>query len=147
MAYTNVALFSLFYLLGMLSVDLIIDQSADERMQLRYYCTLFQSFSKISGGLRLVPAAILLAISSILASLASPPSSRRLHYANVFLLAFCGLPIFINTAMSVKDACSSGAYPASAIHQSHYAILAILMTCIVLLLISNVKISSRTKLS
>ena len=147
MTYTNVALFSLFYLLGMLSVDLIIDQSADERMQVQYYCTLLQSFSTISGGLRLVPAAILLAISSILASLASPPSSRRLHYANVFLLAFCGLPIFVNTAMSVKDACGSGAYPASAIHQSHYAILAILMTCIVLLVISNVKVSSRTKLS
>lgn len=130
-------LYSLFYLLGMLSVDLIMDQSKDESMQMDYYCTLIRSFTSVLGALRMVPAALTLAVSSILALKTAPISSKRLHYFHVFLLVFLGLPAFFFTAFRVNEACQSGLYPSSTVLIAHYAIFVILATCITLMFLAK----------
>ena len=137
MNYTTLVLHSLFYLLGMLSVDLVIDQSSDEAPQIAFYCTLIRSFSTIYGLIRIVPICLILAGSSLLALSMAPLAAKYLHYSSVFVLFFIGLPVFLKTALDVNRACMSLEYSSSFITLSHYAILAILTTCIILMMVAN----------
>ena len=119
---------SLFYLLGVLSVDLVIDLSDDPNLQRTYYCALISSFSTITGLLRLLPAAVLLAYSSLAALYKSRGLSRKLHALTICILTAVGLPLFLNTARLVHSACPTLWFPTNAVLDYHYGILAVLLS-------------------
>ena len=139
----SVVICCLFYLLGMLSVDLVVDLGSDITVQRGYYCVLLSSFSTISGLLRLAPAAILLAVSSVLAFYKSRSLQKKLHATSILILVLCGLPAFFKTSTLVHGSCQGGLFPTLAILRYHYVILAVLILSLTLQIIISLTSSKR----
>ena len=135
-------IWSLFYLLGMLSVDLVIDASGDVTVQRGYYCTLLSSFASLTGLARLLPACVLLALSTLLAFYRSRGLPRKLHALTISILALIGLPLFLNTAKLVNSACPTLLFPTNAVRNYHSAILAVLVSTLAIQILVHCYLSS-----
>ena len=141
MSFENrVVICCLFYLLGMLSVDLVIDSVNDGSLKRAYYCALLDSFSTAWGLLRIAPASILLAVFSLIGFLKSRGLARKLNALTIAILVLCGLPLFVSTARLVHRSCQGELFPSLKVVRYHYGILAVLASTVVLqIIVSHTK--------